>query len=96
MNVKIKDKKVYIDIKDQALQSIEWWKEQGNTRTPTPASFTLFSTDDSTPTLSENESGTFHSIVQKVLYIYKRAMPNIEPAICALGFPVPTLWMTSS
>ena len=84
MNVEIKDKKVYIDMKDQVQQSIDWDKERGNTRPPTPASSTLFSTNDKATALDEEASDLFHSIVQKLLYICKRARPDIEPAISFL------------
>ena len=67
MNVEIKDKKVYIDMKDQVQQSIDRGKERGNTRPPTPASSTLFSTNDEATALDEEASDLFHSIVQKLL-----------------------------
>ena len=84
MNVEIKDKKVYIDMKDQVQQSIDWGKERGNTRPPTPSLYTLFSTNDEAIALDEEASDSFHSIVQKLLYICKRARPDIEPAISFL------------
>ena len=84
MNIEIKDKKVYIDMKEQVEQSIEWGKERGNTKPPTPAASSLFLTDEGAPALSEEASDVFHSIVQKLLYICKRARPDIEPAISYL------------
>ena len=50
----------------------------------TPAANNLFIKNDEAESLSIEKSDTFHSIVQKLLYICKRGRPDIEPALSYL------------
>ena len=84
MNIEIKDKKVFIDMKEQVKQSIEWRKDRGLSKPPTPTCSTIFQVNNEAGDFSEEDSDIFHFIVKKLLYTCKRARSNIEPTISVL------------
>jgi hypothetical protein len=51
---------------------------------PTAAPSNLFTVDDDAVKLSEEQKGTFHTIVAKALFVAKRARPDIAVAIAFL------------
>ena len=84
MNITIEDQKVYIEMKDQIREVIEWGKLQGGCKPPNPAKTDMFDMDKSSSPLSEKDSCTLHSVVQKLPYITKRTRADIETAISFL------------
>ena len=84
MNIELKEGKVHIDMKEQVAEAIEWGKSQGGCKPANPASVNLFHKADESAKLSSEDADKFHSIVQKLLYICKRARPDIEPAVSFL------------
>ena len=84
MNIEIKDRQVHINMQEQVQVAIEWGHSQGGCKPPNPATSQLFSTDLESEVLSDDDSDLFHSIVQKLLYICKRARPDIEPVVSYL------------
>ena len=71
-------------MKCQAMETIEWGGMQSCKKPVTPASSNLFDEYESSQPLSSDQSDIFHSIVQNLLYICKRARPDIEPALSFL------------
>ena len=57
----------------------------------TPAGLHLFTVDDDTPKLEEKESKLFHHNVAKLLFLAKRAQPDIQTAIAFLCTRVKSL-----
>ena len=84
MNVEIKERRVHINMKEQVQEAIEWGNNQGGCKPSSPATANLFNPGDDASCLSKDESDTFHSVVQKLLYICKRARPDVEPAVAYL------------
>ena len=71
-------------MKGQVLEAIEWGGEQSGKKPVTPASANLFDEYVSSEPLTLDLVETFHSIVQKLLYICKRVRPDLEPALLLL------------
>ena len=85
MNVKMrKDKKIEIEMKNQILEAIEWLDEDLTEKPNTPANKNLFNVTEESISLNDEKSDVFHSIVAKLLYITKRARPDVETAISFL------------
>ena len=84
MDIEIKECKVFISMKKQIMEAIEWGARQSGKKPATPATNDLFMKNDEAKSLSIEKSDTFHSIVQKLLYICKRGWPDIEPALSYL------------
>jgi len=84
MDIEIKDKKVYISMKDQIVEAISCCDDHVGDKASTPATKTLFDVDDSAIALNNKKADIFHSITAKLLYICKRARPDIEPAVSFL------------
>ena len=84
MNIELRDQKVFVDMQEQVQEAINWGNSQGGCKPPNPATGQLFTRDPKSDPLSTKDSDLFHSIVQKLLYICKRARPDIEPAISYL------------
>ena len=83
INIK-KDKKIEISMKKQILEAIEWFGERIDHKPATPANKRLFSVNDESEPLEESKKEIFHSVVAKLLYIAKRARPDVETAIAFL------------
>ena len=84
MNIVFKDKKVEVEMKKQIREAIQWYGKLGNARPPTPAAKHLFMTNENAKSLEPSVSDKFHSVVAKLLYISKRARPDIEPTVAFL------------
>ena len=84
MKIEVKYKVVHIRMKDQVEEAIEWGGIQSGKKHVTPALSNLFEKCESPKFLMPDESDVFHSVVQKLLYICKRARPDIEPALSFL------------
>ena len=84
MDIEIKDRKVFISMKNQIAEAIEWGATQSGRKPVTPVTNDLFLKTDQAEDLSIERSDNFHSIVQKLLYICKRGRPDIEPALSYL------------
>ena len=87
MTIEVKDKKVEINMKDQIVEAIDWYKSNSKDElmSPnTPAAKHLFISNDNAEPLVDRQKQVFHSIVAKLLYVGKRARPNIEPTIAFL------------
>ena len=79
-----KDKKIEIEMKNQILEAIEWLDEDLTEKPNTPANKNLFNVTEESISLNDEKSDVFHSIVAKLLYITKRARPDVETAISFL------------
>ena len=84
MNIEIKERKVFIGMKNQIMEAIKWGARQSGKKPATPAANNFFIKNDEAKSLSIEKLDTFHSIVQKLLYICKRGRPDIEPALSYL------------
>ena len=84
MNIVFKDGKVEVEMKDQIREAIQWYGELSNAKPPTPAAKHLFMTNENAEVLEASVSEKFHSVVAKLLYISKRARPDIEPTVAFL------------
>ena len=84
MNIEIKDKKVYIDMEHQVEEDLEWGGIQEGTKPATPATKDLYSNTENHEFLDEEEADKYHSVIQKLMYLFKRASPDIEPALSCL------------
>ena len=79
---------VHIGMKGQISDVLDWGGKQKGHMPATPAKATLFVQEDDEQALNENGADTFHSVVQKLMYICKRARPDIEPALSYLSTKV--------
>ena len=85
MNITIrKDKKVQIEMKDQVKETILAFDEDVTTSATTTAALHLFDINNDCPKLDEARSDNFHHVVAKLLYLSKRARPDIETAVAFL------------
>ena len=85
MNITLtEDKKIEIRMKKQIEEAIVWYGESITEKPVTPATKGLFNVDENSELLDERKSEIFHSVVAKLLFIEKRARPDIETAILYL------------
>ena len=84
MKIFVSQKKVIIDMKDQVKETLEGFPESIPRGILTPAASHLHLCDDSKDRLDKARSDAFHSTVAKLLYITKRARPDIEPTVAFL------------
>ena len=84
MNIKIKNKKVYINMEHQVEEALEWGGVQEGTKPATSATKDVYSDTENHELLYEEESDKYHSLVQKLMYLCKRARLDIEPALSYL------------
>ena len=85
MNIGIlNDKKIQIDMREQLQEAIDMFPENIPMKASSPASRSLFQVDDNTEQLNKHQSEIFHSIVAELLFITKRARPDIEPTVAFL------------
>ena len=71
-------------MKDQVKEAITWFGEPINEKPALPANKNLFVIPTDSPELDSEKSDIFHSVVQKLLYITKRARSEIETAVLFL------------
>ena len=77
--------KIEIDMKDQINEAIEMFMDDVNQTVSTPAAPNLFQTRSETSSLLDNKrKENFHSVTMKIMYIMKRARPDVEVAIAFL------------
>ena len=85
MKITVKDKKVKIDMRDQVNETIDKFeldsKEFMSRGVASPANHKLFMVDLQSEELDERRSDILHSTTAKLLYVMKRASPDIETAI---------------
>ena len=84
MDIEIKDKLVYVGMKKQIEEALEWGGRQKGCKSSTPAKSNLFTQYDGEEKLNGIESDVYHSVLQKLMYVYKRAMLDIEPTLSYL------------
>ena len=80
----IKENRVTIHMKKALEEAIEAFPEKIESTAVTPAANHLFITNNECTKLDEKRSDIFHSIVAKLLYIMKRARPDLETAVAFL------------
>ena len=68
-------------MKDQFLESIEAFGDNIDENLTTPASSHLLIFNKQAQQLDNEKSKKIHSVVAKIIYIMKRARPNLETAI---------------
>ena len=81
MDVEIKDRMVYIGMKNQLTEALGWGRKQEDHLPATPALANLFEQHEDEETLSPQDADVYHSVIQKLMYVCKRARPDIEPAL---------------
>ena len=89
MNIKIDrtNKNIEVSMKDQLQETIDLFKSdygQLVNRYTSPAGHHLFEVDENASLLDEKRKELFHTITAKLLYIMKRARPDIELTISFL------------
>ena len=72
-------------MKGQIDEVLSWGAKQSGRLPATPATATLFTNDDKSDLIKEEDADLLHSIVQKLMYICKRARPDLEPALLYLS-----------
>ena len=78
MKIKLrKDKKIELSMKDQLLDAIECFGEDLVGTVSSPAKKGLFDVIEDETELDTEKSETFHSVSAKLLYLTKRARPDI-------------------
>jgi hypothetical protein len=79
-----KKKQVEIEMIDQLKEAITLFGEEVDDRVTSPAAKNLFQVNDECEQLNETKSEIFHSVVAKLLFIMKRARPDLETTISFL------------
>ena len=79
-----KKKQVEIQMMDQLNEAIALFGEDVDDKVTSPATKNIFSVNEECEQLNEAKSEIFHSVVAKLLFIMKRARPDLEPAISFL------------
>ena len=85
MNITMRDnREIEIEMKDQIREALDWFEETIYEKPTTPANNNLFNVQKDTIELNQEKSDLFHSIVAKLLYICKRARPDVETTVAYL------------
>lgn len=85
MNITMrKDKKFEIEMKDQLLETIQSFGEKIEGEVANPATKNLLHIPEEDEDLDEEREKRFHSVVAKLLYLMKRARPDLEPEVSFL------------
>ena len=85
MKVSIDDqKRLHIDMRDQICEIIDSFSEDIGGTVSTPAQKTLMEVNPLAEKLSPEKGDIFHSTVAKLLYLEKRARPDLETAVSFL------------
>ena len=88
MKIKIKDGKIEIDMTKQLKEVIDVFEACGDVApggVTSCAAAHLFEVREDAEQLNEEKSEIYHSLVAKLLYIMKRARPDIKTAISFLS-----------
>ena len=85
MNITITDDKfIEIEMKEQICEAIEAFGDEITGTVTSPTARHLFEVNDDNPLLSTSQADIFHSVTAKLLYLQKRARPDIETAVAYL------------
>jgi hypothetical protein len=85
MNIILRDdKKIKIEMKDQVMDAIESFGEDIDGIVTSPSARHLMTVDDQATKLNDSRKEIFHSVTAKLLYLEKRARPDIEPTVAFL------------
>ena len=84
MNIELKDRKVHIEMRHQLLEALEWGGKQKGRMPATSALSNLFDQKEDDELLPAELADTYHSVVQKLMYVCKCARPDIKPALSYL------------
>ena len=79
MKIRITEyKTIEITIKDQIEEAFEMFGKELKINDPSPATKILLTVNPSANHLNNKKSDIFHSVTAKLLFIIKRAKPDIE------------------
>ena len=82
MNITLRDDgKFEIEMKNQIQEAIDKFGETFNYPVKTVCGSKLWEVNENSPRLDEKKSEIFHSVTAKLLYITKRARPDIETGV---------------
>ena len=85
MNINLRnDNRFEVDMRDQLEETIQLFGEEIVPIITSPAAKHLMLVPDDDEEISESKQKKFHSIVAKLLYLMKRARPDLEPAVSFL------------
>ncbi len=85
MRITLNDDKTFtIEMKDQIQEAISMFGQCFNQTVSSPATRKLHYVDVNTKQLNEKMQEVFHSVTAKLLFISKRARPDIEPTVAYL------------
>ena len=84
MDIEIRNNLVYVGMKKQIEEALEWGGRQKGHNPSTPAKSNLFNQNDDDKKLDNFESDVYHSVMQKLMYVCKRARPDIKLALSYL------------
>ena len=89
MKIKVNpnDRTFEIDMRRQINEAITYFESFGEIvdgNATTPATYYLFKVDEGVKELDQKKSEIFHSVTAKLLYIMKRARPDIETSVSFL------------
>ena len=89
MNIKLLDnKEIEIDMIEQLREIIEYFEKLTGEIIPeeriTPTVGHIFKVNENKEQLGPEKSAVFHSVTQKLLYVMKRARPDIETGVSFL------------
>ena len=69
---------------DHLLETIEAFGEDVSTSVSSPAQKNLFTVGKADDLLGEDKAATFHSTTMKLLFVVKRARPDIQSSLSSL------------
>ena len=71
------DRKFEVEMKDQLLEAVEMFGEEISGVVKSPAQYHILKVDEEAIKLEGKQKEIFHSVTQKLLYITKRARPDL-------------------
>ena len=78
------NKTVSLSMKARIKEENEAYGDDVSMKIATPADRNLFAVNNESEELKEGKSAIFHSVVAKLLHLFKRARPDIEPTVAFL------------
>ena len=82
MNIKlIEDKKVQVDMIDSLKEIIDSFSKNVSNKITSPATNDLYAVHPSTKLLEGDKKAEFHSVTQKLIFVAKRCIPDLETAV---------------
>ena len=85
MDMELKDGNIHDGMRKQIDHALEWGGNQQGCMPAILASNNLFSNNELSEASNKSESELYHFIFQTLMYICKRARPDIEPALSYLS-----------